>query len=145
MADGADHGGAVVDIAPKPGLHFVEGMGRPPDLGRTVQRRLLAGGIAPQAFGRFGEVGQGGGEAAGKDQADRNDHDRRQEEPEHDPSLPGVGEGLRRRLDRDPMAGCGLEGGDKVPLDVRHGRHAERATDRRAFRWQEVATAVGGA
>jgi hypothetical protein len=94
VRDGADHRRAVGDVAAQPALHGVEGPGGAADLGGPVGDNDRRGGVAAQLLGGGGEAGQGRGQAAGEDPAQRGHHGQGQGEPHQHPALPAVGEGL---------------------------------------------------
>ena len=81
VGDGADHGGAVGDIAAQPVLHLVERRAGRLDLRGAGHRHRRRAGVAAQPLGRRGEGGYGRGQPPGEVVGHGRQHQHAQPEP----------------------------------------------------------------
>ncbi len=120
MGHRPDHRCAVIDVAPEPLLHLVEGLGGHADLGRALHAQRRGVGVPAEALGGRRKGRDRRGEPAGEQIGQGRGHQQAGQEPEQHPLAPGIEDARVAGL-HDPPAAVGLaqsqpEGADQHRL-----------------------------
>ncbi len=105
----SDHRGSIIDVAPQPLLHVVEGAGGHADLRGAVQLQRGRAGVAAEPFGSLGEGGDGGRHPPREQEGQGRGHHHAGQQPQQHALPPRIQQTRVLCLDDAPTAVAGLQ------------------------------------